>query len=77
MHVQSVYIYIYIYICGLTQQVRIDRENSFLLLDPGVISLTSIRLTTGRISQSYLGSPARLVQSSNLSMGVAIGIIVL
>ena len=54
VHVQSV--------CGLTQQVRTGRETTwqgcetnFLSLGPDVISLTSIRLTTGPISQSYLG----------------------
>ena len=51
-----------LYICGLTQQVRIGCgttwkawETNFLSLGPDVISLTLIRLTTGPISQSYLG----------------------
>ena len=52
VHVQSVY--------GLTQQVGRGTtwqgcETNFLSLGPDVISLTSIRLTTGPISQSYLG----------------------
>ena len=52
-----------VYYVGFTQQVHIGRrtawqggESNFLSLGPDVISLTSILLTTGLISPSYLGT---------------------
>ena len=67
-------------ICVLTQQVRIGRgttwqgwETNFLSLGPDVIRLTSIWLTTGPISQSYLGpvitSTCGSLPANHLQMG--------
>ena len=50
-----VFFWIELYSLGMSTMVWQGCETNFLSLGPDVISLTSIWLTTGPISQSYLG----------------------